>query len=431
MKPRKLLQISLIALSAVFGLIRVQAQTLDECRRLAREHYPAIRQYDLISQTEQFNLSNAARAWIPQVVMSAQATYQSATPTYPDVLTNMLAAQGIEMAGLRKDQYKVALDVNQNIWDGGQSRAAHAATQAEAVEQRRAADVDMYALEERVEDIYFGILLLDERIAQTEAKIGLLQSSFDKVRSYCRNGVAMQADADAVEAELLTARQALQQARVSQSNFRRMLEIFIGEPLADARLPKPAMCDLQSRESARPELELFDARLNLLSVREKSVVSSVMPRFSAFAQGYYGYPGLDMFKGMMSSDWTLNGIVGVRISWNVGAFWTKKNTLQTLRTAREQVEVQRDIFLFNTQLRTTQEEGEIARLRDAVADDERIAELRRSVRMAAESQLANGVIDTTDLLRKITDETTAVLNKNTHEIELLQAAYKLKHTLNQ
>ena len=132
-----------------------------------------------------------------------------------------------------------------------------------------------------------------------------------------------------------------------------------------------------------------------------------------------------------SSDWTLNGIVGVRMSWNIGAFWTKKNSLQTLRTAREQVEVQRDIFLFNTQLRTTQEEGEIARLRDAVADDERIAELRRSVRMAAESQLANGVIDTTDLLRKITDETTAVLNKNTHEIELLQAAYKLKHTLNQ
>ena len=355
MKPRRLQLFAFAALLTVSGTI--EAQTLDECRRLAREHYPEIRQYDLISQTEQFNLSNAARAWIPQVVMSAQATYQSATPTYPDVLANMLAAQGIEPAGLRKDQYKVALDVNQNIWDGGQSKAARAATQAEAAEQRRAADVDMYALEERVEDIYFGILLLDERIAQTEAKIGLLQSSFDKVRTYCRNGVAMQADADAVEAELLTARQALQQARVSQSNFRRMLEIFIGQPLADERLPKPAMCGLQSRESARPELELFDARLDLLSAREKSVESSVMPRFSAFAQGYYGYPGLDMFKGMMSSDWTLNGIVGVRMSWNIGAFWTKENTLQTLRTARGQVEVQRDIFLFNTQLRTTQGGG--------------------------------------------------------------------------
>ena len=426
------MRLRLFALAASLLLSgALQAQTLEECRALAREHYPEIRQYDLVSQTEQFNLSNAARAWIPQVVMSAQATYQSATPSYPDVLADMLASQGIEMSGLRKDQYKIALDVNQNIWDGGQSRAARAAAKAEADEQRRSADVDMYALEERVDDIYFGILLLDERIAQTEAKISLLQSSFDRVRTYCRNGVAMQADADAMEAELLTARQALQQARVSRANFRRMLELFIGCPLRDEKLHKPAMCGLQSREPARPEMGLFDARLGLLAAREKSVTSSVMPRFSAFAQGYYGYPGLDMFKGMMSPDWTLNGIVGVRMSWNIGAFWTKKNSLQTIRAARGQVEVQRDVFLFNTQLRTAQEEGEIARLSDVVADDERIAELRRSVRMAAESQLANGVIDTTDLLRKITDETTAVLNKNTHEIELLQAVYKLKHTLNQ
>ncbi len=421
----------LITLLAVLSVVSLHGQTLDECHRLAREHYPAIRQYGLIAQTEQYTLSNAARAWIPQVSMSAQATCQSAAAAFPDALANMLTVQGYDMAGLRKDQYKVALDVNQNIWDGGQSRAARSAAEADAAEQRRAADVDMYALEERVDDLYFGILLLDERIAQTEAKIGLLQSTLDKVRSYCRNGVAMQADADAVEAELLTARQALQQAQVSQTNFRQMLAVFIGRPLRDERLSKPAMRKVADRTPARPELELFDAKLASLSAREKSVTSSVMPRFSAFAQGYYGYPGLDMFKSMTSPKWTLNGMVGVRMSWNIEAFWTKKNSLQIIRTAREQVEVQRDIFLFNTQLRSTQEEGEIVRLRDAVADDERIADLRRSVRMAAESQLANGVIDTTDLLRKITDETAAVLNKNTHEIELLQAIYKLKHTLNQ
>ena len=420
---------SLLVALSVTSLI--QAQTLDECHRMAKDHYPEIRQYDLISQTEQFNLSNAARAWIPQVVLSAQATYQSATPTYPDALANMLAAQGVETTGLHKDQYKIAIDVNQTIWDGGLSKANRATTKAEAVEQRRMADVDMYALEERVNSIFFSILLLDEHIAQTEAKMDLLQSCLDKMRTYCRNGVAMQADADAIEAELLTAHQALQQARVSQTSFRRMLELFIGSPLRDEKLPKPAMRELQSRTSARPELALFDARLNLLTAREKSITSSVMPRFSAFAQGYYGYPGLDMFKSMMSADWTINALIGVRMSWNLGAFYTKKNSLMTINATRKQTEVQRDIFLFNTLLRSTQEEGEITRLREAVADDERIAELRHSVRLAAESQLANGVIDTTDLLRKITDETTAVLNKNTHEIELLQAAYKLSYTLNQ
>lgn len=428
MKPKTLfLGLALIAVQA----LGCQAQTLDECRHLARAHHPAIRQYDLIAQTEQYNLSNAARAWIPQLSMSAQATYQSATPTYPDMLANLLAAQGVDMAGIRNDQYKIALDLNQNIWDGGQSKANRVAVQAEADEQRRTTDVDLYALEERVEDLYFGILLLDERIGQTEAKIALLQSNFDKVRTYCRNGVAMQTDADALEAELLTARQTLQQAEVSRASYRQMLELFIGQPLVDERLPKPVITEPQSLTSARPELALFEAKANRLSAREKAVTSTVMPRFNLFAQGYYGYPGMDLFKSMITADWTLNGMAGVRMQWNISAFYTKGNTLKSLRTAGEQIGVQKDIFLFNTQLQTTQTEGEINRLRHAMQDDGRIVELRRSVRMAAESQLANGVIDMTDLLQKITDETTAILNRNQHEIELLQATCRLKHTLNQ
>ena len=153
-----------------------------------------------------------------------------------------------------------------------------------------------------------------------------------------------------------------------------------------------------------------------------------MPRFSAFAQGYYGYPGFDMFKSMMSADWTLNAIVGVRMSWNIGAFYTKHNNLGKLDAAQRQIDVQRDVFLFNTRMQTVQDDGEIARLRSAVTDDDRIVELRRSVRLA---KLENGVIDATDLLRKITDETQAALNRSIHEIELLQAIYRLKHTLNQ
>jgi len=156
-----------------------------------------------------------------------------------------------------------------------------------------------------------------------------------------------------------------------------------------------------------------------------------MPRFGAFAQGYYGYPGLDIFKDMTSTEWTLNGIVGVRMLWNMSAFYTKNNNLEKISIAQQQLAVQREILQFNTRMLTTQDDGEIARLRKAVENDARIVELRRSVRMAAESQLKNGVIDATDLLRKITDETTAALNRNMHEIELLQAIYKLKHTLNE
>ena len=420
-----------LLLLMVLTALTSQAQTLDECCRLAREHYPEIRQYDLIAETEQYNISNAARAWIPQVVLSGQATYQSATPTYPEAFNAMIAANGLDMSGIRKDQYKVAIDVSQNIWDGGQSRANREIAEAEAAVERSRVDVSLYDLQSRIQNLYFGILLLDERVAQTESLIEVLDANLNRMRTYYKNGVAMQSDVDAVEAELLTASQTLSQVEASRASYRRMLEVFIGQPLTDKTLTRPAMVDVASRTSARPELAMFEAQSDKLAAQRKAIDASVMPRFSAFAQGYYGYPGLDMFKSMVSSEWTLNAIVGVRMSWNIGAFYTKKNNLSKLDAAERQIAVQRDVFLFNTQMQTTQDDGEISRLRSALEDDNRIVELRRSVRMAAESRLENGVIDTTDLLRKIADETTATLNRSTHEIELLQATYRLKTTLNQ
>ena len=420
-----------LTLFAVVCTAASSGQSLEECRHLAREHYPEIRQYDLIAQTEQYNLSNAARAWIPQVTLSGQATYQSATPTYPEAFNTILQANGIEMAGISRDQYKIAVDVSQHIWDGGKSKADKAIAEAEAEEQRSRVDVSLYDLQSRVDNLYFGILLLDERKAQTEALIEVLASNLARLQTYYKNGVAMQADVDAVEAELLTARQTLVQVESSRASYRRMLEIFIGQPLAAENLERPAMPQLQSRTSARPELALFEAQESKLEAQRKAINASLMPRFSAFAQGYYGNPGLDMFKSMVSSAWTPDAIVGVRMSWNIGAFYTKRNNLEKLNAAEKQIAIQRDVFLFNTEMQTTQDDGEIARLRQAITDDSRIVELRRRVRMAAESQLKNGVIDATDLLRKISDETAAALARSTHEIELLQATYRLKTTLNQ
>lgn len=422
---------SLYLIAMMLGVVAVQAQTLEECRRLAQEHYPEIRQYELVSKTEEYNISNAQRAWIPQIVLSGQATYQSATPTYPETLSSLMIANGIESVGVRKDQYKLALDINQNIWDGGVSQAQKEVAHSEAEEQRRMLDVSLYEVQLRVDNLYFGILLLDEQVAQIETKIALLDSNLDRMRVYYNNGVAMQSDVDAVEVERIVAEQALEQTKASRAGYRRMLELFISQPLVDVKLQRPVMEIPTNRISARPELALFDARIEKLSAQKKSVNTSVMPRFNLFAQGYYGYPGLDMFKSMTSSEWTLNGIVGVRMSWNIGAFNIRKNNLRNIDVAANVVAVQRDVFLFNTDLQLTQDDSEIERLRKAVADDERIVELRKSVREAAEVQMANGVIDTTDLLQKITDETRARLARSVHEIELLQAICRKKHTLNQ
>lgn len=365
-------RIALLCGCLLAGLSAGAQVTLDECRRLAREHYPEIRQYDLVRRTEEYTLSNARRAWLPQLSIAAQATWQTEVPSFPNALAGMLVQQGIDMPGMNKDQYKAALELNQTLWDGGKSEADKRIARAEAAEQARSADVDLYALQGRVDNLFFGILLLDERIVQTRLTLDLLRSNLEKVRALQRNGVAMQSDADAVEAELLTVNQQLTQVTASRDSYRRMLEIFTGRPLDGERLERPDASEPRSMESSRPELALFDATADKLTAQERLVKAATRPRFGLFAQGYYGYPGMDYFQSMMSPDWSWNAMAGVKMSWNFGAYYTRKNSLAKLRTAKEQVEMQREIFLFNTRLQTAEESGDIARLRKALADDDRI-----------------------------------------------------------
>ena len=423
-------RIILSILFAGFSASVFAQMTLETCQELAREHYPEVKQYDLIRLTEQYDLSNAARAWLPQLSLSAQATWQNEVPEFPEALSGMLSRAGVTIPGLKKDQYKVGIELKQTIWDGGKSNADKRLARTEAAEQRAMTDVDLYNLKKRVNELYFGILLLEEKLSQTYRTITLLESNLDKMRSLVTNGTALASDADAVEAELLTARQQATQIEASRTNYRKMLELFIGEPLQE-NLLRPEFEEMATTELTRPELALFDAKKNRLAAQEALIKSSTRPKFGFFAQGYYGYPSMDYFASMMSNEWRWNLLTGIRMSWNFGAYYTKKNSLNKLRTAQQSIDLQRDVFRFETNLQVSQETGDIARLRKTIANDARIVSLRQSVREAAESKLRNGIIDTNDLLQKITDEAAARSAQSVHEIELLKALYELKHTTNQ
>lgn len=423
-------RIILSILFAGFSASVFAQMTLETCQELAREHYPEVKQYDLIRLTEQYDLSNAARAWLPQLSLSAQATWQNEVPEFPEALSGMLSQAGVTIPGLKKDQYKVGLELNQTIWDGGKSNADKRLARTEAAEQRAMTDVDLYTLKKRVNELYFGILLLEEKLSQTYRTITLLESNLDKMCSLVTNGTALASDADAVEAELLTVRQQATQIEASRTSYRKMLELFIGEPL-QGNLLRPEFEEMATTELTRPELVLFDAKKNRLAAQEALIKSSTRPKFGFFAQGYYGYPSMDYFASMMSNEWRWNLLTGIRMSWNFGAYYTKKNSLNKLRTAQQSIDLQRDVFRFETDLQISQETGDIARLRKTIANDARIVSLRQSVREAAESKLRNGIIDTNDLLQKITDEAAARSAQSVHEIELLKALYELKHTINQ
>lgn len=424
--------LGLLVIVCICASMHAGEVTLDSCRIWAQRNYPAIRQYELISKSEKYSVSNAARSWIPQVALSAQALYYSDQANMSEVwealgLTDMFKTLGKEIPDLylRKFQGKVQLDVQQTIWDGGMSVAGKQTAQADARQQKAQADVDFDQLESRVDNLYFGILLLDlqqEQLLQTDS---LLQKNMERMRTLYNNDVILQSDLDAMEVEILTLGQKIDAVSYSRDAYRRMLCLITGRNLMADTLQVPEEPAEYARGEQRAELRLMDAKIDYLLAQEKRIKSYSMPQFYAFAQGWYGYPKLNMFDSMQSSEWGLSAVVGVRMQWNIGAYYTQGNRLKTLRVNQEQVRVQKDIFEWNLQMQTAQEDAEITRLRRALEDDARIVELRRSVRSAAEVKHDNGTITTTELLQKITDESMAVSAQSAHKIELLKIQYEL------
>ena len=404
--------------------------TLEECVALAEENYPLIRKYDLLNQTKDVNLSDIHKSWLPQINVYGQGTVQNDTPSFPESLAGLISQTGTTISGLNEWQYKIGADIYQHIWDGGASKTERKIEHAEDEERRAALDVQLYAIRERVEDLYFGILLIEEQAQQIRDLQTLLQNNLDKLRAMLRNGTVLQSDVDMVEAQYLSTTQQLTQAESAANSQRKVLELFTSKSLTGQKLMKPDATLPQDLLPNRPEQRYFETQIRTNEARNANITAGTMPKIGLFVQTYYGYPGFNYFESMMNRDLSFNLLAGVKVSWNIGAFYTLKNKRRKLRLSSDHVAVERDIFLFNTNLKTRSQLDRINELKDVMKANDRIVELRKNVRKAAESQLDNGVIDATDLLTKLTEEKQARLTASYHEIQLLQSIYQLKHTLN-
>ena len=326
--------------------------TLEECQRKTQDNYPLVHQYGLVEKTKEYNLENAAKGYLPQFALSAKASYQS------DVTEIPVKLPGVDLKGLPKDQYQVMLELQQKIWDGGGIRMQKKQTIAEAEVEKEKLNVDMYALNDRVNDLYFGILLLDEQIKQNTLLQDELERNYRQITAYVENGIANQADLDAVKVEQLNTKQKRIDLVSSRAAYLKMLSLLVGEALSpETVLEKPVPQSTVSAvsEIRRPELALFDAQGAGLQVQEKALNVRHLPQFGLFVQGAYGNPGLNMLKNEFSPYY----MAGVRLSWNFGSLYTLKNDRRVIEKKRQQLDNNRDVFLFNTRLEMTQQDQAI------------------------------------------------------------------------
>ena len=329
MKPIKFLLLALL----FFSLLEARAQTvtLEECQTMARENYPAISRFSIIEQSKNYTLANANKAYLPQLSLEAKATYQS------DVITIPLDMPGLEIPVPDKDQYQIVAQANQIIWDGGKIAAKKEMIEAGAVVEEKTLETELYSLRERVNQLYFGILLMQEQLKQQVVLEEELQRNHNIVESYVENGIANQADLSAVKIEMLKAGQQRIQMESAQTAYLQMLSILIGEELGnETEFVKPSVSNNNSLVTInRPEIELFSAQQATIDAQTSSLKSNIRPAIGAFVQGGYGKPGLNMLQNEFDAFF----LGGVKLSWNFGNLYTLKNSVKTNELKKKKMEL--------------------------------------------------------------------------------------------
>ncbi len=425
LKEMKILLIGLMMLPMV-----ALGQTLEECQQAAEQNYPLISQYGLIEKTTELTVANIQKGWLPQVSALAQATYQSDVTAWPDQMKTVYQQMGIDMKGLKKDQYRIGVDIQQTIYDGGAINSQKQIAREQGKVQAAQNEVNIYNVRKRVNEMYFALLVLDEQIKLNQDLQGLLGGHERKLASMVKNGTAAESDYQNVKAERLSVMQQATNLVGQKAMLQRMLSTFCGVEVKEVQKPVMNVAVVQQQTGLRPELKSLDAQIVMINAQEKALDSALMPKLGLFAQGFYGYPGLNMFEDMMRHDWSLNGIVGARLTWNIGALYTRKNDKAKLQLQRDMIVSNRETFLFNNNMEQIQQNENIERYKRLMADDAEIISLRQTVRKAAESKLSHGIIDVNDLVREINAENAARVLQSMHEIEMLKEIYDKKFTIN-
>ena len=394
--------------------------TLEECQRAARENYPLVKQYELIGKTRDFTLENASKGYLPQISVSGKVSYQS------DVTKMPIAIQGLEF-GLDKDQYQTVVELNQAIWDGGTARQRREEAKVAADVREGQVEVNLYALRERVNQIYFAVLLIDAQLEQNALLQAQLERNYRQVEACVGQGVATPPDLDAVSVEQLNARQTAAELRMNRRAYLEVLGMLTGkEDLAHEVLARPSVDMPVSAELLRPELSLYDVRRKQLEVQERGLDTGIMPRLSLFAQGAYGDPGLNMLEGGFKPYY----IAGLRLSWNIGGFYTRKNDKRLLDVSRSDIDVQEEAFRLENRMEAAQYRRAVERLDTLMKNDDELLRLRGNIRRAAEAKVEGGTLTVTEMLREVLAEDQARQTKVVHDIQRLQALCNIKYVLN-
>lgn len=396
-----------------------QSLNLDSCQHLAKVNYPLSKQAELLSKSREYSLDNLNKGFWPQLNIGGQATYQS------DVTEIPVRLPGLSIPSVPKDQFKIYGEVNQPITDlitvGKQKEVQRAQSDVQAANL----EVELYKLRDRVNQLYFGILMIDAQLKQNELLKNDIQTGLNKINAALANGTEYKSNSDKLKAELLRANQKSIELNAARKAYLEMLSQFTHVTLQENTILETPAQQTITANINRPELNYYSSRDKSFDAQKKLLSARNLPKFGLFFQGGWGQPSP---VNLLSNDLSSYYIAGIRLNWSVSGLYTLHKEKALIELDRKMNDSQKETFLFNTTSTNSQINSEIYKLQQLLNTDDEIVQLRTSIKSRAQVQLENGVITTNDYLKEISAEDQARQNKILHEIQLLLALYTQQYT---
>lgn len=394
--------------------------TLDECYRLAEANYPLTRQRELIARTRDYNIANIAKGIYPQFNVNGGLTYQSTVTTI-----SLPAASGLRIPTVPMTQYKLSGEVSQTLTGFGINKQQREISRTDADLQEQNLTTDLYALKDRVNQLYFGALLIDGQIEQNDLAAKDIQTGITNVQARISNGTDFVSSLNKLKAELLKTEQHTVELKASREAYTDMLGLFINQPVDSTTMLDKPEPPVTTDSINRPELRAYDLQMRQYDENLRLTRLNLYPQLSAFFQSGLGQPNpLNLLSTTLGTYY----YTGLRLTWSIGGAYTYKKDRLIASNNEEMVKAQRSTFLFNTQQTMHQENADIRKYRLLIQSDNDIVQLRESVSKTSAVQLQNGVITANDYLLDVNAAAQARQDRVVHEIQLLMTQFNYKTT---
>ena len=410
---KKILLAGILLFSVPVFAQKTDTLTLTACQQLAIENYPLIKQKDLLSASADLRIKNLNTSYLPQLSLNGQATYQSAVTQIPQF------SPLVSVPSISKDQYKLTVDLNQTIWDGGLTSAQKKLEISSLQADKLNVDVQLASLKDRIDQIFFTILLSQENEKIIKSVQDNLNSQIKKIEKSIKDEVQIQSNADVLKAELIKTDQQLIEIANAKETAVKMLAEFLNKPVSENTVFKIPETEIAAivYDNKRPEMQLFDYQMNKLDVSKKLTTARIMPRFYAFGQTGYGRPGFNM----LSNDFDFFYIFGAKLSWNISGFYQSGREKKIIDIQKNLLDTQKETFDKNLKISSQKDMSDITKYEQLIEKDSEIIKLRENISRSAASQLENGIITATEYVTDFDAEIQAKLNSELHKIQLQMA----------